>query len=223
MDRDATVSTRDGENGDGDPVLSAMGRKITDPVLRGIVRGLALGRIPAADALEDARAYMDANRVATTDPLEVRRRVSLADGALGAEGLAVTEPLARDLARRVASGTMTGDEAVPFLAALVDRMAPTSQDSARDPGYEVSSTPMFDEIHAELEVGTVSKGEAAVRAREVSRVDRAFRRAAGPDAFDVRLELVEPTLTALLLQIARGELSGEQALEAGLAHIATLV
>lgn len=222
MERNATDSSPDDEDRGVDPVLAGMEQKVTDPVLRGIVRDFVAGGSSAGDALDDARAYMDVHRVATADPDEVSRRVSFADGALGAEGLAVTDPDARDLARRVADGTMTGDEAVLFLAALVDSGALLSQDADRDPGYTVGSTPMLNELYAAVDAGTVSRAEASLRSREAFRVDRAFRRASGPEAFDAQLELVEPTLTALLLQIARGELSGEQALEAGLSHIATL-
>lgn len=221
MERNATDSLPDDEDRGVDPVLARMEQKVTDPVLRGIVRDVVAGGTSPGDALEDARSYMDAHRVATADPDEVSRRVSFADAALGAEGLTVTDPDARDLARRVADGTMTGDEAVLFLTALVDSGALVSPDADRDPGYTVGSTPMLDELYAAVDAGTVSKEEASLRAGDIFRVERAFRRAAGREAFDTQLELIDPVLTVLLLQIARGERTGEQALEAGLAHIAT--
>lgn len=49
---------------------------------------------------------------------DVDRALSLADAALGAEGLQVSDAAVRELGRRVADGRMTGDEAVAFIDAL---------------------------------------------------------------------------------------------------------
>lgn len=47
----------------------------------------------------------------TTAAADVDRAMSFADAALGAAGHEVTDPIVRDLARRVAAGEVTGDEA----------------------------------------------------------------------------------------------------------------
>lgn len=43
---------------------------------------------------------------------EVQRRMSFADGALGAAGHEVTDPELRELLRQVAAGALTAEEAI---------------------------------------------------------------------------------------------------------------
>jgi hypothetical protein len=105
---------------------------------------------------------------------------------------------------------------------LVDSGALVSPDADRDRGYTVGSAPKLDELFAAVDAGTLSEEEASLRSREVFRVERAFRRAAGREAFDAKFELIQPVLTTPLVQIGRGERTGEQVLEAGLAHIAAI-
>lgn len=64
--------------------------------------------------------------------------MALADAAHGAEGIAVIDPYARELARWVAEGRMSGDEAVAFVDALIDTGANlVDLDRQPDPGYQV--------------------------------------------------------------------------------------
>lgn len=51
---------------------------------------------------------------------EVERRMSFADGALGAAGHEVTDPELRELRRRAIRGEMTTDEAIAVGVALID-------------------------------------------------------------------------------------------------------
>ena len=51
---------------------------------------------------------------------EVERRMSFADGALGAAGHEVTDPELRELRRRAIRGEMTTDEAIAAGVALID-------------------------------------------------------------------------------------------------------
>lgn len=43
---------------------------------------------------------------------EINRRIAFADAALGAAGHEVTDPTAREVARQIAAGKLTADEAV---------------------------------------------------------------------------------------------------------------
>ena len=54
---------------------------------------------------------MKAHTHPATDAVDVDRAMSFADAALGAAGHEVTDPAVRDLARQVAAGEITGDEA----------------------------------------------------------------------------------------------------------------
>jgi hypothetical protein len=54
----------------------------------------------------------DARTVPAVSEAEVERRMSFADGALGAAGHEVTDPALRELSRQVAAGTLTAEEAI---------------------------------------------------------------------------------------------------------------
>ncbi|MFB2580888.1 antitoxin VbhA family protein [Herbiconiux sp. P15] len=49
--------------------------------------------------------------------VEVERRMSFADAALGAAGHEVTDPALRAISRRLAAGEVTGDEAAALVKA----------------------------------------------------------------------------------------------------------
>ena len=55
----------------------------------------------------------------TVSEAEINRRIAFADAALGAAGHEVTDPQTRELARQVAAGKLTGDEAVAHAIARV--------------------------------------------------------------------------------------------------------
>ena len=55
----------------------------------------------------------------TVSDAEINRRIAFADAALGAAGHTVTDPQTRELARQVAAGKLTGDEAVAQTIARV--------------------------------------------------------------------------------------------------------
>lgn len=48
----------------------------------------------------------------TVSEAEIERRLSFADGALGAAGHEVTDPALRELSRQVAAETITAEEAI---------------------------------------------------------------------------------------------------------------
>lgn len=54
------------------------------------------------------------------DDAEVERRMTFADGALGAAGHEVTDPVLRDLSRRVIRGEITAEEAIAAGFAHID-------------------------------------------------------------------------------------------------------
>jgi hypothetical protein len=107
-------------------LLREMSERMEDATLLGIARDLAEGTTGAQNALRRALDYVAQHRAATHDEEAVKRALSLADGALGAEGREVTDPTARLLARLVAEGRMTGDEAMLFKTAMSDA-EPTDQ------------------------------------------------------------------------------------------------
>jgi hypothetical protein len=51
------------------------------------------------------------------DQVDVERRMSFADAALGAAGHEVTDPAVRAISRRLAAGEITGDEAAALVKA----------------------------------------------------------------------------------------------------------
>jgi hypothetical protein len=58
---------------------------------------------PAPASIDDRRAV---------DEAEIERRIAFADAALGAAGHEVTDPKAREVARQIAVGRLTANEAV---------------------------------------------------------------------------------------------------------------
>jgi hypothetical protein len=51
------------------------------------------------------------------EQVDVERRMSFADAALGAAGHEVTDPAVRAISRRLAAGEVTGDEAAALVKA----------------------------------------------------------------------------------------------------------
>lgn len=98
--------------------IRAAALRLTDPVLRRLLEQVAEGAVRASDAVESALNHADRNRRGDAAGRDVDRALSLADAALGAEGLQVSDAAVRELGRRVADGRMTGDEAVAFIDAL---------------------------------------------------------------------------------------------------------
>ena len=94
--------------------------RMEEPMLLGLARQLAEGTISAQESLRRALSHIEEHRPVTHDDAAIKRALSLADGALGAEGREVTDPTVRLLARLVAEGRMTGDDAMPFLEAMSD-------------------------------------------------------------------------------------------------------
>ena len=61
-----------------------------------------------------------ARTIAVVDAAEVERRMSFADGALGAAGHEVTDPTLRELSRGVARGEISAEEAIAAGFAHID-------------------------------------------------------------------------------------------------------
>lgn len=51
---------------------------------------------------------------------EAQRRMDFADGALGAAGHGVTDPVLNELSRQVAAGTLSADDAIERGIAYID-------------------------------------------------------------------------------------------------------
>lgn len=100
-------------------IIRAAALRLADPVLRRLLEQVADGAGSASDAVDSALNHVDRNRRSEAVGRDVDRGLSLADAALGAEGLRVSNTAVRELGRRVAEGRMTGDEAVAFLDALL--------------------------------------------------------------------------------------------------------
>ena len=100
-------------------MIRAAALRLTDPVLRRLLERVAEDAVRAPDAVESALNHVDRNRRGDAAGRDIDRALSLADAALGAAGLQVSDTAVRELGRRVAEGRMTGDEAVAFIDALL--------------------------------------------------------------------------------------------------------
>ncbi|MCS5521472.1 antitoxin VbhA family protein [Curtobacterium flaccumfaciens] len=125
-------------------MIRAAALRLTDPVLRQLLEQVADGAGSASDAVESALNHVDHNRQSDALSGDADRALSLADAALGAEGLQVTDTAVRELGRRVAEGRMTGDEAVAFIDALLPSGVVATQAESQVATLDERTGPFFD-------------------------------------------------------------------------------
>lgn len=113
-------STSAKQPGPVDPVLARYAAQIVDPLVAALIVGLAAGAISADHQFQHAIEYVAETRKPSSGPDEIRSALELADAALGAEGLAVSDSMARGLGARIACGTMTPEKANLLMLAPVD-------------------------------------------------------------------------------------------------------
>jgi hypothetical protein len=167
-----------------------------------------------------ASEFIDHNRPGTANRPSVTGAAALADAALGAEGIAVIDPYARQLARWVAEGRMSGDEAVAFITVLTDVDAfLVDPDAPSDPGYRAETAPWGVDLQAAVDRGDTAHFDATARASSAMRCDQAFRQGVGASGLDNNLELRDQVLVELIRDVLRGKRSEDDALLAGLRHI----
>ncbi|WIB34415.1 hypothetical protein [Curtobacterium sp. MCSS17_005] len=118
------------------------GTPVTDPVLVALLDAIVSGSLRPSEAMALISDHVKSSRPYGADDATATRAIALADAAQGAEGIAVIDPYARELARWVAEGRMSGGEAVAFITALVDAGAYlVDPDRQPDPGYQVATGP----------------------------------------------------------------------------------
>lgn len=117
---------------------------LSDPVLRRLLEQVANGQMPVTEAVAIALDYVDRHRQSDGGLDDVNRALSLADAALGAEGVQVAEPAVRELGQRVAEGRMTGDEAAAFIRVLSPDGATGSEGQASVATLDDRVGPFFD-------------------------------------------------------------------------------
>ncbi|MBT1621189.1 hypothetical protein KK101_00600 [Curtobacterium flaccumfaciens pv. oortii] len=203
-----------------DDVRQHMPARVSDPILKALLRAIQSGELRPSEAMDYASEYIDHNRHQTADQPSVTRAAALADAALSAEGITVIDPYARQLARWVAEGRMSGDEAVVFITVLTDVDAClVDLDAPSDPGYQVETVPWGVDLQGAVDRGDTAQLDATARASSAMRCDRAFRRAVGASGLDNNLELRDQALVKLIRDVLRGKRSEDNALSAGLRHI----
>lgn len=128
--------------------------RVTDPVLIALLDAIKSGAVRPSEAMALTWDHLDSSRTYRSDDASVTRAMALADASHGAEGVAVIDPYARELARWVAEGRMSGDEAVAFITALIDAGAHlVDPDMPPDPGYEVATAPLGTDPPGEVKRG----------------------------------------------------------------------
>lgn len=193
---------------------------VSDPILNALLRAIQSGELRPSEAMDYAFEFIDQHRLRRADRLSVSRAAALADAALGAEGITVIDPYARQLARWVAEGRMSGDEAVAFVTVLTDVGAClVDPDAPSDPGYQVETVPWDVDLQGAVDRGDISRSEATARVSGAMRCERAFRRAVGASGLDNNLELRDQVLVELIRDLLRGKRSEDEALSAGLRHV----
>lgn len=125
-------------------MIRAAAQRLTDPALRRLLEQVAEGALSATDAIWSALEHVDRHRQGGNGPVYVHRALSLADAALGADGLQVDEPAVRELGRRVAEGRMTGDEAGALIHALLPFGVVSTQMQTPVPTLDDRVGPFFD-------------------------------------------------------------------------------
>jgi hypothetical protein len=148
-------------------VARQVGVQVTDPVLVALMDAIASQSLRPSEAMALTRDHLDSSRPNRADEASAIRAMALADAAHGAEGIAVIDPYARELARWVAEGRMSGDEAVAFITALTDAGANlVDPDRPPDQGYEVTTVqPGVDPLGA-IKRGDVRKPAPSARSSE---------------------------------------------------------
>lgn len=140
------------------------GQQVTDPVLVALRNAILSGVLRPSEAIALISDHLERSRPYRADDATATRAIALADAAHGAEGTAVIDPYARELARWVAEGRMSGDEAVAFITALIDAGANlVDPDSPSDPGYQVATAPPGFNPPQAVEHGDVRKPALSAR------------------------------------------------------------
>lgn len=203
-----------------DDIRQHLPARVSDPILKALLRAIRSGELGPSEAMDYASEFINHNRPETTDRPSVTAAASLADAALAAEGITVIDPYTRQLARWVAGGRMSGDEAVAFITVLTDVDAClVDPDAPSDPGYQVETAPWGVDLQGAVDSGDILRSEAAARASSAMRCDRAFRQVVGASGLDNNLEVRDQVLVELIRDVLRGKRSEENALSAGLRHI----
>lgn len=141
--------------------------QVTDPVLAALLEAIQSGALRPSEAMALAWDYIRSGRPYLVDDVTANRAIALADAAHGAEGIAVVDPYARELARWVAEGRMSGDEAVAFVDALIDAGANlVDPDRRPDPGYQVATAPPGVDPSRVTKRGDVRKPAPSARSSE---------------------------------------------------------
>jgi hypothetical protein len=154
--------------------------RVSDPILKALLRAIQSGDLRPSEAMDYASEFIEHNRPQTADQRSVTGAAALADAALGAEGIAVIDPYTRQLARWVAEGRMSGDEAVAFITVLTDVDAClVDPDTPSDPGYQVQTEPWGVDLQGAVDRSDTAHFDATARASSAMLCDRAFRRAVG--------------------------------------------
>lgn len=203
-----------------DDVRQHLPERVSDPLLIALLRAIRSGELRPSEAMDYASEFIDHNRPGTADRPSVTRAAALADAALGAEGITVVDPYARQLARWVAEGRMSGDEAVAFVTVLTDVGAClVDPDAPSDPGYQVETAPWGVDLQETVDRGDILRSEATARVSGAMRCEQAFRKAVGASGLDNNLKLRDQVLTELIRDLLTGKRSEDEALSAGLRHI----
>jgi hypothetical protein len=194
--------------------------RVSDPILKALLLAIRSGELRPSEAMGYASEFIDHNRPRAADWPSVTRAAALADAALGAEGITVIDPYTRQLARWVAEGRMSGNEAVAFVTVLTDVGAYlVDPDAPSDPGYEVETVPWGVDLQGAVDRGHIARSEATARISGAMRCERAFRKAVGSSGLDNNLELLDQVLVELIRDLLSGNRSEDDALSAGLRHI----
>jgi hypothetical protein len=141
--------------------------RATDPVLVALLDAIVSGPLRPSEAMALISDHIKSSRPYRADDATATRAITLADAAHGAEGIAVIDPYARELARWVAEGRMSGDEAVAFITALIDAGANlVDPDRPSDPGYQVATAPPGVDTPGAIKCGDDRKPKPSTRSSE---------------------------------------------------------
>lgn len=193
--------------------------RVADPVLDALLQGVVTATLPPSEAMDYLSDYLKRRDNGVADQMAGAGDAALADAAHGAEGISVIDPYTRQLARWVAHGRMSGDEAVAFITALHDADATLREpDTPADPGYQVGTAPWGADLQGAVERGDISQPEAVARISGAFRCYRAFR-GEGASGEDYYLELRDQALVELIQDVLSGKRSEAEAQLEGLRYI----